>query len=191
MHSIRRAVPRTARQFRQPLRQPHRRFDSHSSHPPSTPVNESFGAGFYITLTAIPILFLTLNYTGAGSYDTSSITRLITDTYNGYEEKWAQRNDVHTQMIEQAASDRVLFLNEASAAVRHVDLRFPEIFNTGSPYNVPAGHGSANIDQLIAKYQKESNEAQEEKLEQLRSNRVPREQPVKDFAKITPAAVDS
>ena len=29
-------------------------------------------------------------------------------------------------MIEQAAADRVLFLNEASQAVRHVDLRFPE-----------------------------------------------------------------
>ena len=29
-------------------------------------------------------------------------------------------------MIEQAAADRVLFLNEASQSVRHVDLRFPE-----------------------------------------------------------------
>jgi hypothetical protein len=33
-------------------------------------------------------------------------------------------------MIEQAAADRVLFLNEASQAVRHVDLRFPEYVST-------------------------------------------------------------
>jgi hypothetical protein len=36
------------------------------------------------------------------------------------------RNNIHTEMIEEAAADRVLFLNEASQSVRHVDLRFPE-----------------------------------------------------------------
>lgn len=65
------------------------------------------------------------------------------------------------------------------------------IVNTGSPWNVPAGHGSANIDGLIAKYQKEAFARNEEKLAQVQENRVPREQPMKPFNKVTPAANDS
>jgi hypothetical protein len=56
---------------------------------------------------------------------------------------------------------------------------------------VPAGHGSANIDALIAKYEKESYEENEKKLQQVRDNKVPVEQPRKVFSKATPAALDS
>lgn len=48
-----------------------------------------------------------------------------------------------------------------------------------------------NIDAVIAKYQKEANDAQEEKLQQLRENRVPVEQAMPDFRKVAPAAADS
>lgn len=44
---------------------------------------------------------------------------------------------------------------------------------------------------LIAKYEKEAYEQNEQKLQQVRENKVPAEQPVKDFTKRTPAAVDS
>ena len=71
------------------------------------------------------------------------------------------------------------------------DMLAHRIVNGGSPWNVPAGHGSANIDGLIAKYQKESFAQNEEKLAQVAENRVPREQPVKPFNKVTPAAADS
>lgn len=78
-----------------------------------------------------------------------------------------------------------------------VDLRFPEYvhtticckrcdtdirlraFNIGSPWNVPAGQGGANIDHVIAKYRQEAYEENEKKLQQIRENNVPSEQPMK------------
>lgn len=109
-------------------------------------------------------------------------------------------------MVEQAAADRVLFLNESRRPIP--DLRFPEYvtnnycrygdcrlikdfgnrqFNTGSPWNVPAGHGSVNIDKVIAKYQKEAFEENERKMEQLQADRVPAEQPVDRLIRRAPA----
>lgn len=63
--------------------------------------------------------------------------------------------------------------------------------NTGSPWNVPAGHARADLSTLIEKYEKEARAEEEQKLQQLRENKVPCEQPYKRFAKITPAANDS
>jgi hypothetical protein len=50
---------------------------------------------------------------------------------------------------------------------------------------VPAGHGSVNIDEVIAKYQKEAHEEQEKRLQQLKENKVPVEQPFEPLAKVT------
>ena len=61
-------------------------------------------------------------------------------------------------------------------------------FNTGSPWNVPAGHGSINIDHVIAKYEKEAFAEQEKRLQQLREGSVPAERPMELPAKRTPAS---
>lgn len=63
--------------------------------------------------------------------------------------------------------------------------------NGGSPWNVHAGHGSADLSELVAKYEKEAFEDNKRKLQQLRDNKVPVEQPVKNFRVLTPAANDS
>lgn len=189
MQPLQRAALRSARGVRSQIQ---RRYASHGAgdaHHTSSGT-ESFGAGFYVAITAVPVTFLGLNYATSGDKE-PYFTRLITNTYNKYANTWAERNNAHTDMIEQAAADRVLFLNEASNAVRHVDLRFPEIFNVSSPWNVPAGHGGANLDHLIAKYEKEAFDQNERKLQEVKENRVPREQPVTPFAKRTPAASDS
>jgi hypothetical protein len=112
---------------------------------------------------------------------------------------------VHTDAMEQAAHDRLLFLAEAGQGPRVVDLRFPEYvfsvifasallitlfrrqFNGGSPWNVPAGHGSANVDAVIEKYRKEAYEQNELRLQQMRDNQIPAEQPVGGLAKLPPA----
>ena len=60
-------------------------------------------------------------------------------------------------------------------------------FNTGSPWNVPAGNGSANIDRVIAKYEQESFVENEKKLQQLKENNVPCEQPFEPLSKAPPA----
>jgi len=75
------------------------------------------------------------------------------------------RAELHTRLVEQAAYDSNLFQN--TARVRHVELRFPEIFNTGSPYNVAAGQSGGNLEQVIAHYQKMSADAEERKLKKL------------------------
>lgn len=41
------------------------------------------------------------------------------------------------------------------------------IFNTGSPYNVVAGHRSRNMDELVAHYEKKNTENEERKLKAL------------------------
>lgn len=58
-------------------------------------------------------------------------------------------------------------------------------FNAGSPFNVPAGSGYTNIEQVVEKYRKEANEAQEQKAQQLKKNQVPREQPLEPLVKQT------
>merc|ERR1712072_156372 len=53
--------------------------------------------------------------------------------------------------------------------------------------HAPAGHGGGNLDQVIAKYEKESFEENERKLQQLRDNNVPCEKPFEPLAKSPPA----
>ncbi|KAK4507224.1 hypothetical protein PRZ48_000959 [Zasmidium cellare] len=148
-------------------------------------------SGFYIAIAAIPASFALYKFSRQGTDEQPYFTRLIRDTYNGYKDKWTERNASHTRAMEQAAADRVIFLNESNNTLRRVDIRFPEAFNTGSPFNVPAGHGSANLDHLIAKYEKEAYEENERKLKQLRENNVPVEKEFESFRKLTPAAKDS
>ncbi|MCJ1267427.1 hypothetical protein MMC22_007312 [Lobaria immixta] len=127
-------------------------------HPPHPePVNESLGRGFYITIAAIPLSLVLYKFSVSSDDSTAqpAFTRLI-NYYSNWNERWAQRNALHTRMSEQAAHDRNLF--QSAPASQHIDLRFPEIFNTGSPYNVPAGH-SANLDELIAHYHRQNAEA--------------------------------
>lgn len=57
-------------------------------------------------------------------------------------------------------------------------LRLDRILNTGAPHNVPAGH-YADMSQVIAKYEKESYEANAKKLQQIKDNAVPCEHPLK------------
>lgn len=45
------------------------------------------------------------------------------------------------------------------------------IFNTGSPWNIPAGQGGANLDKLIAHYEKKNVEAEERKVKTLREGK--------------------
>lgn len=47
------------------------------------------------------------------------------------------------------------------------------------------------MSELIAKYEKEHAEIDALKLQQLKENKVPREQPVPHFKKLTPAMADS
>ncbi|MCJ1238986.1 hypothetical protein MMC14_006978 [Varicellaria rhodocarpa] len=151
---------------KRPIPRQQRRFDSsntpsehaasaghaeptHHGHHPE-PVNESLGPGFYIALSVLPLSFAFYKYTTSSSdpNDLPLITKII-KSYSQYGDRWLERNTRHTKMVEQAAFDRNLF--QSSPGTVMVDLKFPEIFNTGSPYNVPAGH-SVDLSHVIKHY---------------------------------------
>ena len=79
--------------------------------------------GFYITLAAIPAAFALYKFSRQGTDEQPWFTRYI-HSWSYYKTRWAERNDLHTRMIEQAAADRNLFLNSKGSP--HVDLKFPE-----------------------------------------------------------------
>ncbi|CAI6332112.1 unnamed protein product [Periconia digitata] len=183
MQSLRRTAVTAARSGRTTLPRQPRRFthDEHAhgghGHGPE-PVNESMGNGFWITIGAVPVGWAI--YAMSRSDDPNAaplVTRLI-DKYTEAQEKWTARNDLHVRMIEQAGSERVLFVN--STPQEYVPLKFPEIMTVSSPYNVPAS-SHVNLDKVLAKYRQEANEDNERKLEALRNGTIKSEQPFQRF----------
>ncbi|KAI9677911.1 MAG: hypothetical protein M1829_002408 [Trizodia sp. TS-e1964] len=135
-----------------------------SNHDHVFPAEESLGTSFYIVIALIPLSYgvYLLARPSTEGVD-PPLTRLM-NYYSDYNDSWVRRNTLHTKMIEQAAFDRNLF--QSSPGSKVVELRFPEIFNSGSPYNVSAGQG-VNLDKLIAHYEKQNRENEERKLRVL------------------------
>ncbi|OAL07183.1 hypothetical protein IQ06DRAFT_288945 [Phaeosphaeriaceae sp. SRC1lsM3a] len=177
MQSLRRTAVTAARQGRTTLPRQSRRFahDEHAHGHGHAPVNEPIGRGFWLTVACIPAGFA-VHYVSRSNSDNSQpfFTRMI-DAYTESSEKWAKRNDLHVRMVEQAGEDRVLFMN--AKPHEHVDMKFPEIMNVGSPYNVPAG-SQVSMEKVIEKYKRIAYEENEAKLEALRNNQVKSEQPL-------------
>ncbi|KAJ8104949.1 hypothetical protein OPT61_g10475 [Boeremia exigua] len=101
------------------------------------------------------------------------LTRMM-NKYAEAEEKRIKKSDIHIRMIEQAGEDRVLFAN--AKPYEYVDMRFPEIMNNGSPYNVPAG-SQVPMTAVIEKYKKLAYEDNERKHEALANDEIKSEQP--------------
>ncbi|MCJ1378410.1 hypothetical protein MMC17_001508 [Xylographa soralifera] len=132
---------------------------SHAHHP--EPVNEPLGRGFYITLASLPLAFALYKFSRSSDDSSATaaqpwLTRLI-GSYSTFQERWVARNTLHTRMVEQAANDRNLF--QSTPASKMVELKFPEVFSQGSPYNVQAGQ-TANLDELVAHYEKQNRDAE-------------------------------
>ncbi|TVY14443.1 NADH-ubiquinone oxidoreductase 17.8 kDa subunit [Lachnellula arida] len=129
------------------------------------PKEESLGPQLWVLLAAVPISVGVYTISRPDKNGkTTGLTQLI-DKYSSYKEAIAARNTLHTDMCEQAAFDSNLYKN--SKETKHVDLRFPEIFNTGSPYNVVAGQGARGIDEMVAHYQKVNADADERRTKAL------------------------
>lgn len=150
--------------------------------------------GLWIPIASVPVF--------AGLYAVSRsdpdappfLTRLI-NRYTESTEKYADRNALHTSMIEQAGADRVLFTK--STPQDHVQMKFPEcvprvpvlsahltvtrIMNQGSPYNVPAGQVNS-MEKVIDKFKRDAYEDNERKLQALRDDNIKSEQPRERFS---------
>ncbi|KAF1828838.1 hypothetical protein BDW02DRAFT_537456 [Decorospora gaudefroyi] len=174
MQSLRRTAVAANRTSRTSLPRQSRRF-AHGEHAHGHAVNEPIGWGFWLSVGTIPAgwaLYAISRRNGDNSEP--YLTRMIIDTTAGLNDKWTAYNDLHVRMMERAGEDRVLFYN--TRPQEHVEMKFPEIMNVGSPYNVPAG-SQVNMDKVIEKYKKLANEENERKLEKLRNNEISSEQP--------------
>ncbi|KAL8990601.1 MAG: hypothetical protein Q9177_000773 [Variospora cf. flavescens] len=131
---------------------------THHGHHPE-PVNESLGRGFYFVVAALPLSFAIYKFSrssdGSGAQSAQPWFTRMLRAYDTWSNRWAVRNSLHTKAIEQAAHDRNLFHNTEPSPL--IELKFPEIFNTGSPHNIPAGHG-ADLNALIAHYHQKNRE---------------------------------
>ncbi|CZT45632.1 related to NADH dehydrogenase 17.8K chain [Rhynchosporium secalis] len=130
------------------------------------PKAESLGTQFYVALVMVPLsLGVYAVSRPSANGQPAALTNYISSTYNEYKDTWAARNTLHTAALESAAFDRNLF--QSTPGSRHIELRFPEIFNTGSPHNVVAGQGARNMDQLVAHYEKKNADMEEKKVKAL------------------------
>ncbi|KAL6711790.1 hypothetical protein ACN47E_002833 [Coniothyrium glycines] len=181
MQALRRTALTAGRTGRSSLSRQPRRFahDEHAHGHGHAPADEPIGAGFWATVGVIPG-GIALYYISQNNSDSSEpyFTRLISSATAGLHDKWTEQNDLHVRMIEQAGSDRVLFMN--TRPQEHVELKFPEIMNVGSPYNVPAG-SQVDMAKVIEKYKKIAYEDNERKLEALRNNQIKSEQPIEEL----------
>ncbi|EUC41705.1 hypothetical protein COCMIDRAFT_40162 [Bipolaris oryzae ATCC 44560] len=186
MQSLRRTAVAAARTSRTPLSRQSRRYAHDEAHGHASPaVDEPMGWGFYGTIAVIPagLALYSLSRTD-GDDSKPYFTRLIADATTGLHDKWTTQNDLHVRMIEQAGEDRVLFLN--TKPQEHVEMKFPEIMNVGSPYNVPAG-SQVQMDKVIEKYKKLAYEDNERKLEKLRNNDISSEKPFEGKTRVRKA----
>ncbi|KAF2133043.1 hypothetical protein P153DRAFT_284319 [Dothidotthia symphoricarpi CBS 119687] len=191
MQSLRKTAVVAARASRTTLPRQPRRYahDEHSHGHGHGPVNEPMGKGFWFTMLTIPAGWA-VYFVSRNSDDNTQpfFTRMI-EKYTDAQDKWARRNDIHVRMIEQAGDDRVLFMN--TKPQEFVDMKFPEIMNVGSPYNVPAG-SQVQMDKVIEKYKKLAYEENERKLEALRNNEIKSEQPFKkNYIRKAPDALEN
>ncbi|KIX01769.1 uncharacterized protein Z518_09496 [Rhinocladiella mackenziei CBS 650.93] len=128
--------------------------------------NESFGAGFYLSVASIP--FAILVYSIASSPGDNFASRLV-KKYEASVEADKRANVIHTAMMEQVAADRQLFASSAGNETVP-PFRNQESFNFGSPWNVSAGQGTADLTALAKFYEERNVRAEEERRQRLKKN---------------------
>ncbi|KAI1447708.1 hypothetical protein F5Y02DRAFT_378273 [Annulohypoxylon stygium] len=137
--------------------------DSHGHdhhHAPEVP--EGLGTGFYVFAAAAPLSFLGYQLTRPGANGESTVTNWLRnfDYFNDYEE----RNALRSNYIDQASHDKHLFLYAGKNP--HVELKMPELIDSGSPWNVPAGF-YPNLSHVTEHYRKQAAEEEERKFKRL------------------------
>ncbi|RCI14862.1 hypothetical protein L249_6727 [Ophiocordyceps polyrhachis-furcata BCC 54312] len=145
-------LPRTARSYAS---------DAKEAHP--EPVNESFGKGSILTVSAV-IGIVFLNYIHPAEGEESPVTKFI-QKYTSRPDDWAETNALHTKTMEQAGFYRNLFEN-ASNKHRYVDVSFPEAIQSYGARNIPAGH-LRKLDDVIEHYRQQHIKEEEKKAKKL------------------------
>ncbi|KAK0718931.1 hypothetical protein B0T21DRAFT_58934 [Apiosordaria backusii] len=166
MLAIRQRAALFARQARPQAVRNTRRYGSshgHDHHHEHT-VEEKLGTGFYLTAAILAGTWVVYKVSRPGKDGELSTFSKWLKEWADLHQTWETRNDLLAAAVEQAAQDKHLMLN--APRNRTHELRFPEVFNTGSPFNVPAGH-YVNIDKVVAHYQQQHLKEEERKAAKL------------------------
>ncbi|EXJ88192.1 hypothetical protein A1O1_05122 [Capronia coronata CBS 617.96] len=183
MSFVSRGARVAARPLRRSIRHQPRRYagheaghdhgHGHDAHPGESalhvdagPSTESFGKGFYITIAAVPLVIL-WSYVASSPGDNALIR--IVKKWEARREEDQRANILHTTIMEQAAADRQLF-SSSPRDESGSPLRMPETMNFGSPFNVSAGNGTADMSELVKFYQERDRKAEVERLQRLKKN---------------------
>ncbi|KAL1980027.1 hypothetical protein VTN96DRAFT_4786 [Rasamsonia emersonii] len=150
-------------------RQQPRRFDSHAAHH-AAPANESFGPSFYVAVTTFATGYVLYRIHKA-SQESGSETWLssLIRKWTPLEKVFEERNAIRTAAMEKAAVDRHLFAS--APGKEYIDLKMPELFNAGSPYNVPPG-SQADLSAVAAYYHQKNKEIEEQRVARMKDGKV-------------------
>ncbi|KEZ44272.1 NADH:ubiquinone reductase (H(+)-translocating) [Scedosporium apiospermum] len=141
-----------------------RRYASGGHHHEHASADEPLGTGLIITVAALPagcLLYFAARRGENG--EEPALTRWLRK-YQSLNEVWLERNTLHSQAVQQAAADKLLFLTAPRST--NYELRFPEIIQSHSPRNVVAG-SLINIDAVTERYRKQHYEEEERKAKKL------------------------
>ncbi|KAI0457749.1 hypothetical protein F5B21DRAFT_463003 [Xylaria acuta] len=164
MQALRTRVAGVARRARPTTVRTSRSYASEShGHHEAPQVNEGLGTAFYVFAGALPASIVAYQISRPGADGESSSFSKWLQQFD-YFKDWEMRNSLRTELIEQAAHDKHLFLNAGRST--HVELKMPELINSGSPYNVPAGH-HPNLDHVTEHYRKQAATEEERKAKKL------------------------
>ncbi|KAI1374113.1 hypothetical protein F4677DRAFT_447759 [Hypoxylon crocopeplum] len=168
----RRTRPITLRTSRSYASESHDSHDHSHDHHAAPEVEEGLGTAFYVFAALVPASYIGYSISRPGpDGEPSSVTKWLRNF--DYFNDWEIRNTLRTNIIEQAAHDKHLFLN--SGKNPHVELKTPELFNSGSPWNVPAGH-YVNLDHVTEHYRKQAADEEERKVKRLQAKSKEAEQ---------------
>ncbi|CAK7243153.1 MAG: hypothetical protein STHCBS139747_004664 [Sporothrix thermara] len=128
--------------------------DHHDAHHDAHhgPVDESFGTYGYVALGSIPLVYALYTLSRPGKDGEATALENYINKFSYMTAEAEARNTLHTAAVEQAAHDKNLLYTVDRQT--NVDLRYPETFQSSSPYNVPAGH-NINLDKIVAHYREQ------------------------------------
>ncbi|KAI3322233.1 hypothetical protein HD806DRAFT_501454 [Xylariaceae sp. AK1471] len=170
MQALRTRAVGVARRTRPTNLRPSRSYASEShGHHAAPEVKEGLGTAFYVFAGAIPASMFAYSISRPGANgEPSSFSKWLSQF--DYFNHWEARNTLRTELLEQAAHDKHLFLNASKNT--HVELKAPELLYAGSPWSVPAGH-YANLDHVTEHYRKQAAVEEERKAKKLAEGGAP------------------
>ncbi|KAI5289622.1 hypothetical protein KEM54_003553 [Ascosphaera aggregata] len=167
------AARRSIAPARNCLRQVHRRSAPHASgehhnHHHAEPVDVNLKPSLFVAISALPIGLSYYQWANSNPDAKPLITRLI-EKCTIDESVLERRNHIHTLAAEKAAFDKHLFAGCKSDM--NLELSMPEIMNTGSQMNVPAGH-YPDLSRVVSFYSDRNKKMEEARLARTKDGKV-------------------